>query len=163
MRSYVVTPNGHLKRISNDIDPVALAAYGDRLDQAEKDLVPLRARLDALNDATYEGWCPSRIVQGELSHLNDVLTSYHLAKYPAETVQTLNDATADLATWQTLSPDARDAIWKADEQAVAELAARREAEWLLRQRHDAFYEACRLANVSPPRWLDNQISNWSLA
>jgi hypothetical protein len=163
MRSYAVTPNGHLQRISNDIDPVALAAYGDRLDQAEKDLVPLRARLDALNDATYEGWCPSRIVQGELDHLNDVLDKYHVRKY-LETIRSdLDVAEADLASWHTLTPAARDEIWKADERAEAELAARREAEALLKQRHDAFYEACRLANVSPPRWLDNQIANWSLA
>lgn len=163
MRSYVVTPDGHLQRISNGIDPVALAAYGDRLDQAEKDLVPLRARLDSLNDGIDEGWCPSRIVQGELSHLNDVLDKYHVAKYLKTIRRDIDDAEAELATWRTLSADARDVIWKADEQAEADLAARREAEAILKQRHDAFYAAMKRANVSPPRWLDNQIANWSLA
>src|SRR6266851_1967982 len=127
MESYVVTPSGDLKRISDDLDPAALTAYGDWIEQGENDFEPISERLDALNDAIGEGWCPSRIVQGELKHLNDVLSGYHCAKYPCETRQTLNDAEADLATWQTLSEAARDAIIKADERADAEAAARRKA------------------------------------
>ena len=175
MQTLPTSPGRLIKSLAEFIDPTfpaqngddfsreALTQWGDALDQAERDLPPFTERLDALNDAIEEGWCPSRIVQSELDHLNGVLCAYHLRKYRDVVVATLNDATADFATWQTLTPAQRDEIIAADERAEAERLARREAENKLRQRTNEFYAAMQKANISPPRWLDNDIANWSLA
>ena len=163
----IPTPEGKLlltfAEFCARIPPEETAAWHARLEKAEEDLPSLMTRLDALNEAIGEGWCPSRIVKNELSRLDNVLNAYHLRKYPTETRQTLVDAELELATWQTLSPTERDAVWEADERAEAEIAARRKAEAVLRARHAEFYAAMQQMNVSPPRWLDNQIANWSLA
>jgi hypothetical protein len=125
------------------IPPEETAAWHARLEKAEKDLPPLMTRLDAVNEAIDDGWCPSRIVRNEIEHLNDVLSAFHLRKYSAETRQTLDDAEADLATWRTLSTDARDEIWKADERAEADLAARRKARQEAGARKNAIYDTAR--------------------
>jgi hypothetical protein len=125
------------------IPPEETAAWHARLKKAEEDLPPLMTRLDALNEAIDDGWCPSRIVKNELSHLFDVLNAYHLRKYPTETRQTLDDAEAELATWRTLSEAARDEIWKADERADAEAAERRKARQEAVARKNAIYETAK--------------------
>lgn len=131
------------EQFGDDLTPEALTAWGDRLEQAEKDLVPIQERLDALNNALADGWCPSRLVQGELDHLNNVLTAYHARKYLSEIVQTLDDAEADFAAWETLSEAARDAIIEANERAEADLAARRKAREEASARKKAIYDAAR--------------------
>jgi hypothetical protein len=158
------------KEFCDRIPPEETNAWYDRLKKAEADLPAIQLRLDALVDSMDDGWCPPRVVQGELSHLNDVMSKFHLRKYTAETLQTLVDAEADLARWQTLSEAERDAIWAADEAAEAELVARRAVEQQLRKRSEAFYAACKQANAFPPPRrpedteppLDNEIANWSI-
>ncbi|MGY4376189.1 hypothetical protein ACVWZ3_003828 [Bradyrhizobium sp. i1.3.6] len=44
------------------ITPEERQAYYDQLDKGAEDFEPIRARLNALNDAIDNGWCPSRIV-----------------------------------------------------------------------------------------------------
>jgi hypothetical protein len=143
----IPTPRGKLlltfAEFCARIPPEQTAAWHARLEKAEEDLPPLTTRLDALNEAIDDGWCPSRIVKNELSHLDDVLNAYHLRKYPAETRQTLDDGEAELATWQTLSEAARDAIIEANERAEAELVARRKAIQEARARKAAIYETAR--------------------
>ena len=161
---YVFTSNGDLQEISGNLDPEKLTAWGDALDATEQALPPIRERLDALNDAMAdEDWCPPRVIEGELAHLDSVLSGYHLRKYMKDVLALLDEAEADLATWRALSPAARDERWAEWERAEAERAARRQAEAQLRARSNEFYAAMKLANVSPPRWMDNQIANWSLA
>jgi hypothetical protein len=96
----------------DDFTPEILAQLADKHEQAERDFEPINQRLNMLNDAVDDGWRPSRIVQGELNHLNSVISAYHVGKYPTETRQTLDDAEADLARWCQMTPDARDEIWK---------------------------------------------------
>ena len=127
----------------DDFTPEALDRWSEHLDQAEKDFAPISERLDALNDAIDDGWCPSRVVKGEIKRLNDVLTAYHVGKYLKDTCETLDQAEADFATWQTLSPAARDAIKEADERAEAESAARRKARQEAIARKNAIYAAAR--------------------
>jgi hypothetical protein len=147
MKSYVVTPNGDLKRISNEIDPTALAAYYDWLEKGEQDFVPIKARLDALTYAMAEGWCPTRMIDAEIDHLDRVITGYHCAKYLNETLQTLQDAEADWAAWQQMSPAARDERWNERDRANAEAAERRKAREEAVARKNAIYEAARKARM----------------
>lgn len=109
----------------------------------DENLGPIGERVKTLNAAIDGGWCPSRMVKSDLVHLSGVLTSYHLARYPAETLQTLDDAEAEFATWQTLPEAARDAIIEANERAEADLAARRKARQEAIARKNAIYEAAR--------------------
>ena len=156
------------------VDPVVLTAWGDKLEQAALDLVPIKARLDALTYTLADDWCAPRGLENELHHLSDNLglgiddfddsrAVYFIAKYLTETLRTLQEADADLAIWQRMTPAARDERWDAREREKAEAAERRKAEAVLRARHAEFYAAMKQLNVSPPRWLDNQIANWSLA
>ena len=130
-------------QFGDDFTLEAVSRWAEQSFAADEDFEPIVERLDTLIYAILEGWCPSRIVKNELDHLTDVLSSYHLAKYPAATRQTINDAEADLATWQTLSPAARDVIWKADEQAEADLVARQKARQVAIARKNAIYAAAR--------------------
>jgi hypothetical protein len=147
MKSYVVTPSGDLKRISDDHDPAALAAYGDWLEQGERDLVPIQERLDALSFALAEGWCPPRVIENEIDHLNSVIAPYHCAKYLNETLRTLQDGEADLAIWQQMPPAARDERWAERDRADAEAAERRKARQEAVARKNAIYEAARRAGM----------------
>ncbi|MGY4295137.1 hypothetical protein ACVWXN_003232 [Bradyrhizobium sp. i1.4.4] len=140
------------------ITPEERQAYYDQLDKGAEDFEPIRARLNALNDAIDNGWCPSRIVKNEIGHLNDVLTAYHVGKYPNETRQTLNDAEADLATWHTLSESARDAIIAADERAEAELDARRKARQEASARKSAIYAAAKKIGMPLSPELDEALA-----
>jgi hypothetical protein len=144
----------------DDFTPEKLTAYGDWLEQGERDFGPISERLDALNDAMFdEDWCPSFDFKYELKHLNDVLGGYHCAKYLKETRQTLDGAEADLARWRTLPQPARDAIIEADERAEAELAARRKTAKEITERKAAFYESMKLANVRPSPVLQWALDN----
>jgi hypothetical protein len=128
MKSYVIDANGNLKRVSNEIDPIALTAWYDKIEQGEADLPPIRERLDALLDALYdEGWTPLRTVRNEIEHLDNVISGHFLAKYLAETLTTLDCAEIDLASWRNLAPDKKRGLAEAHDRAEAELAARRKA------------------------------------
>jgi hypothetical protein len=147
MKSYIVTPNGDLKRISDDIDPIALTAWGDKLEQGERDLVPIQERLDALTYALADGWCPPRVIENEIDHLNNVVSKYHVAKYLNETLRTLQDGEADLVIWQQMPPPARDERWAERDRANAEAAERRESREAAVARKNAIYEAARKARM----------------
>ena len=134
----------------DDFTPEVVQRMADQHEQAEKDLVPIRKRIDALNEAIFEeDWCPSRVVQGELSHLNNVLNKYHVAKYLEAIRQTLDDAEADLARWRKLSPAAQTEIVEADERAEAERAEWRQKQAEISKRQDAFYSAFFAMGISP--------------
>ena len=167
----------HLKKLSEfiaQLTPEKLTAIGDKLEKAALDLVPIKARLDALTYALGDGWCAPRVLENELYHLSDSIgldiedfddcrAVHYVAKYLTETLATLQEAEADLVIWQQMTEAARDERWNAREREKAALAERRKAEAVLKARHAEFYEAMSRMNVSPPRWLDNQIANWSLA
>jgi hypothetical protein len=126
------------------ITPEQTKAWEDQQARGERDFGPISERLDALNEAIWnEGWCPSHDLKYELKHLNNVITAYHVGKYPKETRQTLDDAEAEIATWRTLSEAARDEIIAADERAEAEMAERRKARQAASARKAAIYEAAR--------------------
>ena len=125
------------------ITPEQRQAWQDQQAKGAEDFEPIMQRLDALSDAIDNGWCPSRSIKNELNHLNSVITAYHVGKYPRETRQTLDDAEADLAAWQTISPAARDAIKEADERAEAEAATRRKARQEAVARKNAIYDTAR--------------------
>jgi hypothetical protein len=133
----------------SDIDPAALAGYGDWLEKGEQDFIPISERLDALAYAMADGWCPARAIEAEIDHLNSVLTGYHCAKYLNETLRTLQDAEADLARWRALSPDQRREIEDANARAKAEEAARYDAARKFDKRKADFYAAMKRANVLP--------------
>jgi hypothetical protein len=132
-----------------DFTPDKLTAYGDWLEKGERDFIPIRERLDALTYAMAEGWCPPRMIENEIDHLNDVVSGYHCAKYLNETLQTLQDAEADWAAWQQMSPAARNERWDEHDRANAEAAERREVAAQISQRQNAFYAAMFAAGISP--------------
>jgi hypothetical protein len=157
----------HLKRSSGfiaELTPEKLTAYGDRLEQAEADLPAIRTRISALYHAMIEdGWTPPGAVCAPLDNLNRGLSAWLAAERSKYVRETLEDAEADLATWQQMTPAQRDQRLADFERKNVEAAERRKAEAVLKQRHAEFYAAMKQLNVSPPRWLDNQIANWSLA
>jgi hypothetical protein len=105
----------------------------------------------------------SLVIENELSHLHDVLSGYHLRKYMKDVLSLLQEAEADLAIWQQMTEAQRDDRWNGRERDKAEAAERRKAEAPFKARAAEFYAAMKQLNVSPPRWLDNEIANWSLA
>lgn len=143
----IPTPKGKLlltfEEFCASITPEESNAWLAQQAKGAEDFGPILERLEALNDAIDEGWCPSRAVKNELNHLNNVIAPYHVGKYPNETRQTLNDAEADLATWQTLPPAARNDIIEADKRAEAELVARRKARQEAITRKKAIYDTAR--------------------
>lgn len=151
------------EQFGDDWTPESVQRLADATDQGERDVAPIEERLNTLNDAMAEGWTPTRVIENELDHLGNVLSPYHLSRYLTEARVTLQDAEADLVSWQRMTPVQRDQRCTEREREQAALAARREAEAQLRQRHTAFYATMKRANVSPPRRLDNEIANWSLA
>jgi hypothetical protein len=143
------------------IDPVALTAYGDRLEAAEKELPAIRARIDALYEA--DDWRPLSEVSSPLENIDRRLSAWLVAERRRYVDETLHDAEADLATWRRMSAAEQAARVAEIKRIENEAAERRKAEAVLKTRHEEFYAAMKQMNVSPPRWLDNQISNWSLA
>jgi hypothetical protein len=165
----------HLKTSSEFIKPIYPAQFGDdftaevvqRLadarDQAAEHLPAIRQRIDALYDALDDGWCAPRGIENQLGHLHRVLSPYHLSRYLKDAIETLQEAEADLATWRQMTEAQREERWAKHERDDAEAAERRKAEAVLRARHEEFYATMKQLNVSPPRWLDNEIAKWSLA
>jgi uncharacterized protein YciW len=143
------------------IDPVALTAYGDRLEAAEKELPAIQARIDTLYEA--DDWRPLREISSPLGNLNRGLSAWLVAERRRYVDQTLHDAEADLTAWRRMSAAEQAARVAEIKRLENEAAERRKAEAVFKARHAEFYGAMKQMNVSPPRWLDNEIANWSLA
>src|ERR1700743_232935 len=119
----------HLKRSSGfiaELTPEKLTAYGDRLEQAEADLPAIRARISALYHAMIEdGWTPPGVVCAPLDNLNRGLSAWLAAERSKYVRETLEDAEADLATWQQMTPAQRDQRLADFERKNVEAAERR--------------------------------------
>jgi hypothetical protein len=148
----------YLKKLSEFIEPTFPEQNGDdfapekmhaALDKAAQDLVPIHDRLDALNSALGEGWCAPRVIENEVDHLANVISTYHLSRYLADTLATLQDAEADLATWQRMTPTQRDERWSEREHEKAEAAERRKERAQINELQNAFYTAMFAAGISP--------------
>jgi hypothetical protein len=126
-------------------DPVARTAWFDKLEQGERDLIPIQERLDALTGAQAEGWTPTRVVENELGHLNNVICGRYVAKYLADILSTLQEAEADLATW----PGQRAERLAAREREEAEAEERRQKQAEISKQQDAFYSAFFAMGISP--------------
>jgi hypothetical protein len=142
------------------LTPEKLTAYGDRLEKAAIDLVPIKARLDALTYTLADDWCTTRVIENELYHLSDSLglgiegfdesrAVYFIAKYLTETLRTLQEAEADLAIWRQMTPTQRDERWDAHEREKAEAAERRVKRAEISKQQDAFYSAFFAMGISP--------------
>ena len=140
------------------LTPEKLTAYGDRLEKAAIDLVPIKARLDALTYTLADDWCAPRVIENELHHLSDTLglgiddfddsrAVYFIAKYLTETLRTLQEAEAEAAIWRQMTPTQRDERWDAHEREKAEAAERRKAEAVLRARKNAIYEIAEMTGI----------------
>jgi hypothetical protein len=131
------------------LTPEKLTAYGDWIEQGETDLVPIQKRLDALTCALAEDWCPPRVIENEIDHLNIVISGRYVAKYLKEILSTLQDGEADLALWQQMTPAQRDERRNEREREKAEANERREARAQINERQNAFYAAMFAAGISP--------------
>ena len=143
------------------LTPEKLTAYGDRLEKAEKELPAIRARIDALCEA--DDWRRLPEVSSPLENLDRRLSTWLVAERRRYVDETLHDAEADLAMWRRMSAAEQAARVAEIKRIENEAAERRKAEAVLRARHEDFYATMKKLNVSPPRWLDNEIAKWSLA
>jgi hypothetical protein len=133
----------------DDWSPESVRRLADVRDQAAEALPAIRQRIDALRDALDEGWLPPRVIKNEIDHLHRVLSPYHLSRYLTDALATLQEAEADLAVWQTLSPGARSERWAEWERAEAEAEQRRKQAAEISARQNAFYAAFFAMGISP--------------
>src|ERR1700722_1030435 len=87
-----------------ELPPEKLTEFIDARDQEAEHLPAIRQRFDALYDALDDGWCAPRVIENQLGHLHRALSSYHFSRYLTETLRTLQEAEADLAIWQRMTP-----------------------------------------------------------
>jgi hypothetical protein len=143
----IIAPDGEAKLISNEIDPAALTAYYDHIEAAERDLPPIKERLDALTDAMADGWCPSRVLENELEHLDQVLSAYHFNKYRDDVMSLLGQGEADLLIWRLLTEEQRDARRAQREAEEAERERKRVEREAACARKAAIYESAKRTGI----------------
>jgi hypothetical protein len=143
-----------------ELTPEKLTAIGDKLEQAAIDLVPIKARLDALTYELANDWCAPRVLKNELYHLSDSVglgiedfddcrAVHYVSKYLNAILITLQDGEADLAIWQKMTPAERDERWAQHEREKVEAVERRKKRAEIRAKQNAFYSALSAMGLSP--------------
>ncbi|QIG92088.1 hypothetical protein [Bradyrhizobium sp. 6(2017)] len=133
----------------DDFTAEVVQRLADARDDGERNLVPIQKRLGVLSFALSEGWCPPRVIENEIDHLNRVVSAYHLSRYLTDVLATLQEAEADLAIWQRTTPAQRDDRLSKREREKAEAAERARTRAHIYERQNAFYTAMFAAGISP--------------
>jgi chromosome segregation ATPase len=136
-------------QFGDDWSPECVQRLVDAEEEAERDLIPIQERLDNLSYALAEGWCPTRVIENELDHLNSVISAYQVRKYLREVLATLQDGEADLVAWQRMTPAQRVQRRAEREREEAKAAERRKKQAEISAQQNAFYTKFFAMGISP--------------
>jgi hypothetical protein len=156
----------HIKKLSEFLAGLTqekIDRLADARDQAAEALPAIRQRIDALRDAIDEGWLPPRGIEGQIKHLHGALSAYHLSRYLADALATLDEAEADLAIWQRMTDAQRDERLAEREREKTAAHERRKKQAEISKQQNAFYSAFFAMGISPIPMGNDDEPIWATA